>query len=300
MPLSPNSRGSLWMTAAMTGFALEDMFIKSAAGAVPVGQVLATFGMIGTALFAMACLWRGDRLIHPALFSRPMAVRCGFEMLGRVFYTLAIALTPLSTASAILQAAPLVVALGAMLVLGEPVSRARWGAIALGFVGVLMVLRPGVEGFDGLAILAVLGMVGFAGRDLATRAAPPVLSHLQLSFYGCAILIPAGLLILVFEGAPTVPAPPDALRILLASLFGAAAYYALTIAMRTGDIGVVAPFRYSRLVVAMLLGVLVFSERPDLPTLLGAAVIVGAGLLALATGRQRRPIAGKTPLAAKD
>ncbi|SIO16435.1 EamA-like transporter family protein [Vannielia litorea] len=288
MPLSPNAQGALWMTASMAGFAVEDAFIKSAAGAVPVGQVLAMFGLIGTAIFAMLCLRRGDRLIHPALFSRPMAVRCGFEMVGRVFYTLAIALTPLSTASAILQAAPLMVALGAMTVLREPVSPARWLAILVGFAGVLLVLRPGLAGFDMLAILSVLGMIGFAGRDLATRAAPPALSHMQLSLYGCAILIPAGLVILAFQSAPVVPSGADTWRILAASLAGASAYYALTIAMRTGEVGVVAPFRYTRLVVAMILAAVVFGERPDTATLVGSAIIVGAGLLALASGRRRR------------
>ncbi|MBS8226074.1 DMT family transporter [Vannielia litorea] len=289
MSLSPNAQGALWMTASMAGFAVEDTFIKSAAGAVPVGQVLASFGVIGTLIFAMLCLRRGERLVHPALFSRPMAARCSFEMLGRVFYTLAIALTPLSTASAILQAAPLVVALGAMVVLREPVSPARWLAIFVGFAGVLLVLRPGLDGFDTLAILSVLGMVGFAGRDLATRAAPPALSHMQLSLYGCAILIPAGLVILAFEGAPVMPSGPDALRILAAALAGSAAYFALTNAMRTGDVGVVAPFRYTRLVVAMGLAALVFGERPDSATLVGSAIIVAAGLIALATGRRRRP-----------
>lgn len=146
MALTPNAQGALWMTASMAGFAVEDVFIKSAAGAVPVGQVLATFGVIGTAIFAVLCLRRGQRLVHPALFSRPMAVRCGFEMMGRVFYTLAIALTPLSTASAILQAAPLVVALGAMVVLREPVSPARWLAILVGLPGCCWCCAPGWRG----------------------------------------------------------------------------------------------------------------------------------------------------------
>ncbi|MDF1873714.1 DMT family transporter [Vannielia sp.] len=290
MALHPNTQGSLWMVAAMTGFAVEDVFIKAAAGEVPVGQVLATFGLIGSAIFALWVLARGERILHPALLSRFMAARVGFEMMGRVFYTLAIALTPLSSASAILQAAPLVVALGAMLFLAEPISRAAWLAIGVGFAGVLMVLRPGLAGFDMLALLAVLGMVGFAGRDLATRAAPPVLSHVQLSLYGCAILVPAGLLILAFQSPPVLPSAANAARILAASLAGSASYYALTVAMRTGDVGVVAPFRYARLVVAMILAALVFHERPDSLTLIGSAIIVGAGLIALTATRRKKTL----------
>ena len=123
---------------------------------------------------------QGDPPLPRAFLGRTMVVRSASSCGGRLFYALALALIPLSAASAILQATPLVVVAGAALVFGEKVGWRRWSAVAVGFVGVLMVLRPGVAGFDLLALLAVAGMLGFAGRDLATRAAPRVLSNVQL------------------------------------------------------------------------------------------------------------------------
>lgn len=289
MTAAGNLRGSAFMVAAMAGFAVEDMLLKAAAAELPVGQILILFGGLGMLAFAALVRARGGRVLHPAILTRPILVRAGFEASGRLFYTLAIALTPLSLASAILQATPLVVVAGAALVFGERVGWRRWTAIAVGFAGVLVILRPGVEGASALSLLAVLGMLGFAGRDLATRAAPPELSNLQLGVYGFAMMVPAGAALLAFTGGAAVPSPVAAGQIAAATCFGVAAYWALTVAMRTGEVSAVAPFRYTRLVFAMILGVAVFGERPDAATLVGSAIVVAAGVYTLVrSGRQAR------------
>lgn len=285
--MTPDQRGSLWMVAAMAGFAVEDMFLKQAAAALPVGQILMIFGAGGMLAFAALVRQRGERVFHPAILTPAIGIRCLFEVAGRLFYTLAIALTPLSSASAILQATPLVVVGGAALVFGERVGCRRWLAIVAGFAGVLVILRPGLEGFTPLSILAVLGMLGFAGRDLATRAAPPVLSNLQLGVCGFAMMVPAGALLLALSGGAVLPGPGASLSLAAATCIGVAAYYALTAAMRTGEVSVVTPFRYTRLIFALLLGVLVFAERPDAATLAGSAVIVASGLYTLIGARRR-------------
>ncbi|MGB8813326.1 MAG: DMT family transporter, partial [Paracoccaceae bacterium] len=138
------------------------------------------------------------------------------------------------------------------------------------------------------SILAVLGMIGFAGRDLATRAAPPILSNLQLGIYGFAMMVPTGAALLAFSGGASVPDATTTAQLFAATVFGVAAYYALTAAMRMGEVSVITPFRYTRLVFALVLGTLVFSERPDTMTLLGSAVIVGAGLYTLLSARRPR------------
>ena len=288
--MTANLRGSLWMVAAMAGFAVEDMFLKSAAArGVPVGQILMIFGCGGMVAFAVLAARCGERVLHPAILTPVLLVRCAFEVTGRLFYTLAIALTPLSSASAILQATPLVVVLGAALVFGETVGWRRWAAVIAGFAGVLVILRPGVDGFTPLSLLAVLGTLGFAGRDLATRAAPPVLSNLQLGIYGFAMMVPAGAVLLALSGHAVVPAAAAAGDLVAATGVGVAAYYALTAAMRTGEIGVVTPFRYTRLVFALALGAAAFGERPDAATLFGAAIIVASGIYTL-LGTRRRPL----------
>lgn len=282
-----NIRGAGLMTLAMALFALEDMFVKQAAKALPVGEVLMLFGLGGMISFAVLALASGQGLWHPAVASRLMGVKAGFEITGRLGYTLGIALTPLSNASAILQATPLVVVAGAALIFRERVGAARWVAVGVGFLGVLVILRPGLEGFVPAALWTVLGLLGFAGRDLATRAAPKVLTNFQLGLYGFAALIPAGAIILAVTGGAVLPTLADLLPVLGATLFGVTAYWALTKAMRLGEVAVVTPFRYTRLLFALALGILVFGESLDAATLAGAALVVGSGVYTLLAGARR-------------
>lgn len=272
----------------MAGFAVEDMLLKSAAAAgMPVGQILVIFGGGGTLVFAAAALWQGQSLFPAAAFQRTMLVRSAFEVLGRLFYTLSIALTALSSTTAILQATPIVVVAGAALFFNERVGWRRWLAILVGLAGVLIVMRPGAEGFSALSILAVLGMLGFAGRDLATRAAPKGLGTQVLGVYGFLMIVVAGLLYSAYAGAPyRMPAPGVALALLGAIAFGVAGYSSLTLAMRTGDVSAVTPFRYSRLLFGVALGMVVFGERPDAATYIGSAIVVASGLYIMARGRR--------------
>ena len=270
----------------MAGFAVEDMALKSAAQAVPVAEVMVIFGAGGALAFALIARARGEAFL-PRAAGLTLGIRAGFELVGRLFYTLAIALTPLSSATAILQATPIVVVAGAAVVFGERVGWRRWSAILLGLAGVLVILRPGAEAFTPLSILAVLGMLGFAGRDLATRAAAPAVGWAVLGVYGFLMIVVAGVVYGVWTGSTfVIPDLSATLRLLVAVLVGVAAYSALTMAMRTGEVSAVTPFRYSRLLFGVALGVLVFGERPDAGVLLGSAIIVASGLYILARGRR--------------
>lgn len=280
MSLTDNQRGALYMTASMAGFAVEDVFVKAAAQALPLGQVLLTIGLAGMLVFAAMAARQGEPVLPAAFLSRPMLIRSGFEITGRLFYGLAITLTALSTTSAILQATPLVVVAGAALVFGERVGLFRWLAVLVGFAGVLVILRPGAD-FSALSLLAVVGLLGFAGRDLATRAAPKGLSNRQLGALGFAMLAIAGAILLVVGGGARLPGPADLARLAAGTVFGMAGYHALTYAMRTGEVSAVTPFRYTRLLFAMVLAMALFGERPDLATWIGAALVVGSGVFAL-------------------
>lgn len=278
--MTENQRGALFMTASMAGFAVEDVFVKAAAATLPLGQVLLTIGFLGMLIFAAMAARQGEALLPPAFLSRAMLIRCAFEITGRLFYGLAITLTALSTTSAILQATPLVVVAGAALVFGERVSPQRWLAVLAGFAGVLIILRPGSD-FSALSLLGVVGLLGFAGRDLATRAAPKGLSNRQLGALGFAMLATAGVILLVVQGGARVPDAADLARLAGGTIFGMAGYHALTYAMRTGEVSAVTPFRYTRLIFAMVLAMLLFVERPDLATWIGAGLVVGSGIFAL-------------------
>ncbi len=284
--MTPNLRGAAFMVVAMAGFAVEDMFLKAASQSLPLGQIILIVGAIGTVVFGLMARRVGEPALHPAMLHRPLLIRSGFEVAGRLFYSLAIALTPLSTTSAILQATPLLVVAAAALLFGEVVDWRRWAAVLVGFVGVLVILRPGLAGFDVMSLLAVAGMIGFAGRDLATRAAPAVLSNRQLGVAGFAMLTLAGMIILGVTGGAAVPDLRTAALVAATAVFAIAAYHALTSAMRTGEMSVVTPFRYTRLVFAMVFAVLVFGETPDMATLIGSALIVASGVYTLTRARR--------------
>jgi drug/metabolite transporter (DMT)-like permease len=286
MPLSDNLRGSLFMTASMAGFAIEDMFLKGASRGMPVGQAVALMGLVGVAVFALAARAQGEPPLPRAMWSGTMAMRSVFEVAGRLFYALALALTPISQASAILQAAPIIVVLGAAVLFGERVGAWRWALIVLGFLGVLIILRPGAEGFSPLSLLAFIAMLGFAGRDLATRAAPPALSNAQLGVLGFLMFTLSGLVILAVTGGVRLPDGPSLALLVGSMVSGILAYAALTQAMRLGEVGVVTPFRYTRLLFALAIGFLAFGEVPDTPMLAGSALIVACGVALLAR-RQR-------------
>lgn len=285
--LSANLRGSLLMILSMAGFAVEDMAVKAAGRHLPPGEVVTIYGLIGIGFFAVMAALRGEPPLPRAFLNRVMLIRSGFEVTGRLFFALSLALVPLSTTSAILQASPLVVVAGAALFFGEKVGWRRWSAVGMGFIGVMMIIRPGLEGFSALSLLAVVATLGFAARDLATRAAPKVLSNAQLGVAGFSMLTIAGIVILLWTGGAVWPDPVGAAFTLLAGAFGILGYSALTGAMRTGEISAVTPFRYTRLLFALILAAAVFGERPDAMTLAGGAVIVASGLYTLFRGARR-------------
>ncbi len=270
----------------MAAFAVEDTFIKAATKQLPVGQVMILFGAGGAILFAYLTRRSGSRLLTKQAFSKVMLIRAVCELVGRLFYVLAIALTPLSSATAILQATPIIVVLGAMVFFGESVGWRRWCAIVAGLVGVVIILRPATADFSALSMLALVGTMGFAGRDLASRAAPASLTTWVLGLYGFLTVAVAGAFLSLWDGKPFVwPTNANVGGMAAAVGVGVFAYAALMKAMRTGSISAVTPFRYTRLLFGITLGIVIFGERIDGPMILGCVVVIGSGMLILWKGK---------------
>lgn len=283
-----NLRGILLMVAGMGLFALEDTFIKLAAAELPAGFVMLFIGLFGLTVFATMARAKGQTILardalHPAVIGRNVG-----EMLGTFGFVTALTLAPLADVSAVAQAMPLFVTMGAALFLGETVGWRRWTAIAVGFGGVLLVIRPGMAGFDPDLLWALLAVVGLGGRDLFTRRVPQRITTLQLSVWAFAAVVLLGAGMLAASGGTVRPGPWQVLWLLCASVVGVAAYWALTQANRLGEMSVITPFRYSRILFALLLGIAIFDERPDVITLCGAAIIVGSGVYTLLRERRTR------------
>ncbi len=274
------------MTGSMALFAMEDMFLKLSAQALPTGQVLLLTAIPGLVFFSLLARQSGRRVLGPDMFDTWVLARNLGEMVGTFGYITALASLPLATVSSVLQAMPLAVTLAAVLFLRERVGWRRWTAIAAGFAGVLLVIRPGLDGFRPAALWVLVAVAGLALRDMSARAIPSGIATAQVSAWGIGSVALLGAGMAAVQGIEPVSAPRAAV-LAGAVIFGTAGYWAITAATRAGEVSVISPFRYSRLVFALILGMLAFGERPDPITLIGAALIIGSGLYSFMRERQR-------------
>ncbi|WP_417524736.1 DMT family transporter [Marinovum sp.] len=279
-------RAILFMTASMACLALSDLFIKLASQSLPPGQVMFFLSLGGTLLFMLVAKIRGIPLLNRAFFNRTVISRNLAEVLAALGMVTGIAWTPLPMVAAIMQTTPLLVTLGAALFLGETVGWRRWLAILAGLIGMLLVIRPGMEGFEPAALLVAMGACGLAARDLLTRQVPDRIDSLTLSTWGFGATVPAGLVLMLLMGPDWSTGGGGFGHIFLAVLVTTTGYYLVTAAMRLAPAAIVSPFRYSRLVFTMGLGVIVLGDRPDTLTLVGAAIILASGLYTFYRERQ--------------
>lgn len=288
MSASENTRAAALMTGSMAFFAIEDLFLKRAAEALPPGQVLALTGAAGACVFwLLAASRRQPILSRDALRGVPL-LRSLSEAAAAIFYIIALAYAPLSMTSALLQASPLVVTAGAALFLGETVGWRRWTSITVGFLGVMVILSPWDAQFDPTGLFTVACVMVLAARDLATRAMPARIGTFQVAAWAYLSLVPAGAGLMAVMGQPfALPTPAQWLGLSGALVMGLFGYYAVVAAMRLGEVSVVAPFRYTRLVFALLVAMIFLGERPGPATLIGAAIVVGSGLYTFARERAR-------------
>lgn len=286
MVLSENTRGALLMIGAMTAYALNDACVKGLVGELPFFQAMFLRGL-GTTILLAALVAAMGQLVWPAPGpDRRWVIWRGLAELAASFLFLAALYNmPLTNAVAIMQVLPLSIPLAAWLFLGEPLGWRRMAAIGIGFLGVMLILRPGGEGFNIYGLAALGAVLAVTVRDLAARKLSAETSSMMVALVA-SVIVTAGFAL----GAALTPWEPVAPR--AAVLIGGAVAlilvgYVLSVAvMRVGDVAVIAPFRYTSLVIAMLVGVVVFDERPDGLTLLGALIVVASGLFALWRARQ--------------
>ena len=288
MPISENLRGILLMCTSMAAFTINDTFMKSVTQDLPLFQTIGLRGIIavvGLTLLAFATgafRFRPNRRDAGLILLRSLA-----DVAATVTFLTALLHMPLANLSAILQALPLLITLCAALVYGDKIGWRRMTAILVGLIGVLIIIRPGTEGFDRWSLLGVASVACVVVRDLSVR---PLQGHIPstLVALGAAVAVTLmGWTGTAFQGWQT-PTGWQAARVLGAGLFLIVGYLTSVGAMRHGDIGMVAPFRYTSLLWAIVLGFLAFGNLPDVWTLVGAAIVIAAGLFTLWRERQLR------------
>lgn len=273
-----NARAILLMVASMAFFSGVDAFVKLASATQSAGQIVAITSPGIFLVFWAVMVRHRIPLFDRRALGTALIVRNTGEVIGSVGIIIALGLAPLATVSALAQALPLAVMVGAAVFLGETIGWRRWAAVFAGLVGVLVILRPGGTGFDPNLLWILLYIFGLGARDLASRVLPPETSTSFAAAWSMIPLTIAGLLMIPFQGGWQPIDGPTALYHLGIVVCAATAIFFITEAMRAGEASAVAPFRYSRIVFALIVAMIVFGERPDVWTWLGAALIVGSGL----------------------
>jgi S-adenosylmethionine uptake transporter len=293
-------RGALLMCLSMAAFTFGDAAIKATGGDLPLSQLLVIRGVLAsTALLWMAWYFNGLRLRLPKRDALLVGIRGLSESVAAYFFLSALLAMPFANVTALLQMLPLAVTLGGALVFREAVGWRRWTAIAIGFCGMLLIVRPGTDGFTGASIYALCAVLAVTVRDLVTRRISTQTPSLTVTFV-CSVMVTLFAAGWSFGQDWVAMTPRLTALVLLATTFIIGAYLFSVMVMRVGDVSFVAPFRYTGLVWALVLGFVVFGEWPDVLTIVGASIIVATGVFSLLREarlkrRVRRPVAPRQP-----
>ncbi len=278
MPLSDNLRGAVLMVGAMAAFTVNDVCMKALSDELPLFQALFLRGMVTSVmLFVLAWALGGLRLRLPARDVKIVLMRNVTEVGSAYFFLTAIFNMPIANATAIMQVMPLSITLAGALFLGEAVGWRRLVAILVGFCGVLLIVRPGGEGFNHYSVYALVAVVMVTVRDLLSRRLSAEVPNLTVALFNAvAVMVFFGIGSIFIEWAPMSGKATAQLG--MASFLVIGGYVFSVSAMRVGEVAVVAPFRYTALLWALVLGFVVFGDWPGLLTLTGAGIVVATGV----------------------
>jgi drug/metabolite transporter (DMT)-like permease len=278
--MTDNLRGILAILAASTAYVMHDAMAKLLSEELAISEVIIVRGVIGTAmLVAGVFVLRATRPLA-VLFEPMMLVRLIATGGASLFIILALKNLPLPTVTTVLQATPLIVTAGAALMYGDAVGWRRWTAVLVGFLGVVLIVKPG-GGFGDAGYLVLLSLLCTTTRDLSTRGIPKHIPSIYVAAAGSVVSTMTGFVILPFDTAWTFPSPFAWTLMVASAAFVFVATTFMTVGLRTGEIAVVAPFRYVPVPLALLLGFWLWGDVPDWIAALGIALVLGAGLYTL-------------------
>jgi len=282
-----NRRGIRLLIAAMACFVINDALVKLASASMPAAQLIFLRGVMAALLVFAVVRASGVRLRRAELGQRWVVWRSAIDAVASMLFLVSLFHLPIANATAISMAAPLFLVALAVPILGERVDARRWTAIAVGFAGVLLVIRPSADGFDAFALLCLAATLMHALRDLAKRRIPAGIPSLAVTFAtACAVALLAGLMSLI-EGWRPFGLRESAL-LAGAAVFLAAGYQLIVLSTRAGDLSAIAPFRYTGLLWALLLGWVIWGDVPGALAWVGTAMLISAGLYLMRREHGRR------------
>jgi len=290
--INENRRGILGMVASMMLFICNDALIKHVSETLPTGQIIFLRGLSATLLIAGLAVALGAWRQMPAVFDRPVLVRAAIDSLGTFLYLLALFNMPIANVTAVNLSVPLMLTICAAFLLREQVGWRRWSAVVAGFIGVLLVVQPAASGFNWFALVALAATATHAARDLLTRRIRSGIPSVIVTLSTAIVVTIASAGVSAIEGWQPLPMRELALLV-VASAFLSGGYYLVIDCMRHGELSVVAPFRYTAMLWALLLGYLIWGDVPNLLAWFGIALLVGSGLYIFHREQVRRRLAAQ-------
>ena len=276
--MTTNLKSIVLMIIAMGCLTMTDMLIKIACRTLPIGQVMIIYGVGALLVFWGLLSIRGESIRLSPLTNPAVIWRNVGDLIAINGMFLSLVYVPLSTIGAVIQAVPLLVTAAAAIFLGEQVGLRRVSAIFVGFFGTLLIIQPGAINSDITLTFVLVAAVGMALRDIATKLIGESLSTLLLSFYSCFLFICSGSILLIIKGVPSVPDLGNIATLLAMIVAGCLGFFFMTEAVRLGDMSVVIPFRYTRLLFSLAAGILILGEQINAMMIIGSTLIIFSGL----------------------
>ena len=282
-----NRVGILAMIGAMACFVVNDSLVKFASERLPPGQLIFSRGVMATALVLVVAALMGETARIRAIANGWVVTRAVIDAFATVLFLLSLFHLPISIATAIYMASPLIITVLAAVSLGDRIGMPSWLASAAGFVGVLLIIQPQSEAFSAYAVLCLFATVLLSFRDLVTQRLPDAVPSIVVTLSTTvAVTALAGVLSL-FESWEAMRTQ-DLGVLAVAAAFLASAYFLLVTGTRRGDLSLITPFRYTALLFAVLAGFVVWGETPNPLAWCGIVLVVGAGIALLRVNRQAR------------
>ncbi len=276
----------------MACFVVNDAMVKHISTSMPSAQLIFMRGVMATALVLLAARQSGALGKIRAVLQPRVALRGAIDACATMIYLMSLFRLPIANATAINLAAPLFMTVFAVLCMGERAGATRWAVLGVGFAGVLCIVQPGSDGFNVWSLVCLLGTLFHAARDLLTRRIDPAIPSV-------IVTLATAVAVTLLSGAFTLASGWQAFALGDLTLLGVAAvflscgYFLLVQCMRTGEVSFTAPFRYSAVLFATLLGFIVWGETPSVWGWLGIVLLIGSGLYMLHAEQARHPIASR-------
>lgn len=283
--MTDNLRGILAVLCSSTTFVVSDALVKLISARLPASEIVVLRGVMATALLTAGAIVFGAMRPLSLLLQPMMLVRILSAGAASCLVVFSLRDLPLANVNAVLQMTPLAVTAGAALVYGEKVGAMRWAAAFTGFLGVLLIVKPGSSMFGAAAFTILVALIFTTTRDLTTRGLSRGIPSMFVGAASAAAISVSGLLVAPLDAAWVWPAWPDWKLMFASAVLLFFGNTLLIVALRTGEIGVVAPFRYAPVPLSLALGYAWWGDKPDALAVAGILLVLGAGLAVLYSER---------------